>query len=260
MVGQLIIFRKSFQQRWDLAGQIESECSSKLQSHREPTIRAGCLTEQSSFSPKNLSRLYLPFFFLLLPLFLRFLLLSFNTFQLVQRLTGGEERKKNEKFTLRPSVVLSRWRFWASPTSPRCRTISAVRDIFIWSVKTSYEDGQRPISKKDPRDQTRSRCRFRSHRRNNNFELVPLHCTEAKSKKKRRAKKVDGEIRATITREEKGGGMREREREREIERLSGRDVLVSTHTENRPEPPWPLQCVEELSSSRYLESERVRFI
>ena len=155
-------------------------------------------------------------FFLLLPLFLRFLLLSFNTFQLVQRLTGGEEKKKNEKFTLGPSVVLSRWWwcFCASPTSLGCRTISAVRDIFIWSVKTSYEDGQRPISKKDPRDQTRSRCRFRSHRRNNNFELVPLHCTEAKSKKKRRAKKVDGEIRATITREEKRGGMRWRERER----------------------------------------------
>lgn len=216
--------------------------------------RAKLFLSEESFSSVPSS------FFLLLPLFLRFLLLSFNTFQLVQRLTGGEEKEKNEKFTLGPSVVLSRWwwRFSASATSPRCRTISAVRDIFIWSVKTGYEDRQRPISKKDPRDQTRSRCRFRSLRRNNNFELVPLHCTEAKSKKKRRTKKVDGEIRATITREEKRGGMRGRERERE--RQSGRDVLVSTHTENRPEPPWPLQCVEELSSSRYLESERVRFI
>lgn len=45
---------------------------------------------------------------------------------------------------------------------------------------------------------------------------------------------------------------------RERDFLAG-DVLVSTHTEKHS-ASWPLQCVEQLSSSRYLESERVRFI
>lgn len=60
------------------------------------------------------------------------------------------------------------------------------------------------------------------------------------------------------------GNIEEREvgpggRDRKKEGLSVvRDVLVLRHMESRS-ASWPLQCVE-LSSSRYLESERVRFI